>query len=96
MVLLPCSVFCVLALLAFTAGVNHWRLQDGVIRAVGGRTIITNKPPSSEEEEYGEEGSEGKDVIYDEELYLLMTQTKKSKATHTTLIKYTEKLYTGK
>ena len=92
MVLLPCNVLSVLALLALTAGVNHWRLQDGVIRAVGGRIIITNKPPSSEEEEYGE----GKDVIYDEELYLLMTQTKKSKATHTTLIKYTEKLYTGR
>lgn len=79
--LLLCNV---LALLAVTTSVNHWKLQDEVIRPVKGKCIITDKPPSPEEEENGSESDEGerKDIIYDKELYLLMTQSRKSKEGH--------------
>lgn len=52
--------------LTVTAGVSHWKLQDGVIKAIAGRTIITDRSEDA--------GSSGEDhVIFDKELHLLTT-----------------------
>lgn len=67
-----CSV---VLLFTETAGVSHWKLQDGVIKAVVGKTVITGTEPN--------EIDKDQIIVQDKELYILMKQIKRSKFINT-------------
>ena len=58
-----------------TVGVSHWKLQDGVIKAVVGNTVIT--------ETESNEINKDQVIVQDKELYILMRQIKRSKFINT-------------
>ena len=69
----PQATALLTALLASSAGVTHWRLQDGVITAVNGNMVFSSSEPCSScsgESEEGDGLSEGS-VMYDREIAVL-------------------------
>ena len=68
-------MFSIVLLFTEIAGVSHWKLQDGVIKAVVGNTVIT--------ETESNEINKDQVIVQDKELYILMRQIKRSKFINT-------------
>ena len=71
--LLPQATTLLITLLASSAGVTHWRLQDGVITAVNGNMVFSSSEPCSScagESEEADGLSDGS-IVYDKEIAVL-------------------------
>ena len=69
----PQATALLTALLASSAGVTHWRLQDGVITAVNGNMVFSSSEPCSScagESQEGD-GLGEVSVVYDREIAVL-------------------------